>query len=339
MYGKSVGKLSVYIRTQDGGGWTEKWSRSGSIGQFWERFDLRIGSYFSNSKSWQVIIEAQASNNTRDDGVIAIDDISFDSNCKAATDPLPTIITTTRSPVCGSTGFKCSNNNCINQTQVCDFIIDCPNGEDEKNCGSCDFEMDYCGWYDNSYGDHFWNKSVAGDTLISYDHTLGTPNGSFAFYELSDGAFNGLSRLFTPKLGRTGSHCEFKFYFFKQDVFDRSILLTLFLVDKDNYLERLWKTDANSINNDWQPVTVGLHSRFPGFKLYFEASHISDVYPFYKPMLAIDDTSFINCGISNNVSCLASNVFKCDNKQCIPNNLVCDFSGNLLKYFLVNILS
>lgn len=327
MYGKSVGKLTVYTRTQEGGGWTEKWSRTGSLGQYWERFDVRIGTYFSSSKSWQVIIVAQAGNNTREDGVIAIDDLSFDQNCKTASDPLPTIITTTRPPVCGNSGFKCSNNKCINQTQVCDFIIDCPNGEDEKNCGSCDFEVDTCGWFDNSYGDHFWNRSLARDTFISNDHTSGTPNGSFAFYELSDGAFNGLSRLFTPELGRTGSHCEFRFYFYKQDIFDKSILLTLFLVDKDNNLERLWKTDANSINNDWQQVTVGLHSRYPGFKLYFEASHISDIYPFYKPLLAIDDTSFINCGISSNVSCSAKDVFKCSNQQCIPNNLICDFNG------------
>jgi hypothetical protein len=50
----------------------------------------------------------------------------------------------------------------------------------------------------------------------------------------------------------------------------------------------------------------------------------------YKSLffVAIDDTSYINCGFTYNTSCSSSNVFKCSNQQCIPNNLVCDFSDD-----------
>jgi hypothetical protein len=301
MYGNSVGKLRVLTRFANGGGYSEKWSRIGSIGQQWERFDVRIGSYLTDSKTFQVIIEAQAGTNTRDEGVIAVDDITFDTKCVPAIDPLPTIVTTTRKPACGD-GFKCNNNLCINKTQVCNFVADCAGGEDEKNCGQCNFETDNCGWFDNSYGDHFWNRTAAFNTFIPNDKTTGTANGSFAFYELDDSAFNGISRLVTPDLGRTGPHCEFEFYFLKKDLNEKSILLSLFLADSDNNVERLWKRDSNSLNDDWERVHVGLHSRYGGFRLYFEASHISDTFYWgLKPSLGIKNFFFyINI---NNIFC------------------------------------
>ncbi|KAK8758259.1 hypothetical protein V5799_004109, partial [Amblyomma americanum] len=29
---------------------------------------------------------------------------------------------------------------------VCDFVMDCTNGADERDCGQCDFRKDTCGW-------------------------------------------------------------------------------------------------------------------------------------------------------------------------------------------------
>jgi hypothetical protein len=325
MFGNSVGRLSVSVRTTNGGAYSERWSKYGSVGQYWERVTSRIGGFFTQGQVFQVLIEAQNGNSTKDEGVIAIDDITFSTACRPSTvTALETIVTTTRKPVCGN-GFQCSNFACINQTQLCDFRVDCPNGEDEANCGTCDFEKNSCGWLDNSYGDHIWNRTKASETEISKDQTLGTSNGSFAFYELADGSVNGLTRLYSPVLRESSTHCEFQFYFYKFDRPEKSILFSLFLIDFDNDVERLWKTDRNSLNNDWQRVTVGLHSRTPGFRLYFEASHIDDVYSFYKPQLAIDDTSFINCASNLTSSCSSKNVFKCENKLCIPDSLVKKF--------------
>ena len=38
-------------------------------------------------------------------------------------------------PTCGDHQFKCKNNECINQTYVCDHRADCYNGADEVDCG------------------------------------------------------------------------------------------------------------------------------------------------------------------------------------------------------------
>ena len=51
------------------------------------------------------------------------------------------------------THVKCTssvdNPKCVSQTQVCDFVRDCPGGEDESNCLNlkrCDFHTDVCDW-------------------------------------------------------------------------------------------------------------------------------------------------------------------------------------------------
>ena len=36
---------------------------------------------------------------------------------------------------CASEEFECNNGSCIFEKAVCDFIADCPDGEDELSCG------------------------------------------------------------------------------------------------------------------------------------------------------------------------------------------------------------
>lgn len=121
----------------------------------------------------QLVIEATASNDTREEGIIAIDDITLSKECTAYEYVMSTVMTTTKAPPCGSDGFRCSSGKCISNSQLCDFIPDCSGGEDERNCGECNFEKDLCGWYDNSYGDHFWNRTKASLASIATDSTLG----------------------------------------------------------------------------------------------------------------------------------------------------------------------
>lgn len=146
IYGKSVAQLRVLTRYEIGGSLTSRWSKVGSIGEFWERGDVVIFPYSSTSQGVQWAFEAQAANVTNTDGIIAIDDVTFAPECLAATGEMPVIYTSTRPPVCGFNGFRCSNGKCISMTQLCDFQLDCPNGEDELNCGICDFENSTCGW-------------------------------------------------------------------------------------------------------------------------------------------------------------------------------------------------
>lgn len=146
-------------------------------------------------------------------------------------------------------------------------------------------------------------------------------------YQAADGAFSGLARLYSPSLGRTSQYCEFEFYYYKVDSEPKSNLFSLFLVDSFGAIERLWKTDENSPNNDWSRMSVGLHSRDPGFKLYFESAQLSQ-FTSQRPLLAIDDTNYINCQTQFNVTCSSRDVFRCNNTNCITRNFVCDFNND-----------
>lgn len=166
IYGKSAGKLTFYYRTAVGGPFIPLWSKAGSISQNWERAEATF--HYLNTNI-QIIIEAEIETESKDDGVIAIDDISFTNQCLSFNGNLPTIITTTTKSPCGPNGFICPSGPCIDNSQICNFIKDCPNGEDEANCGTCDFENGSCGWYDDSFGDHFWNRTTADLTIIPND--------------------------------------------------------------------------------------------------------------------------------------------------------------------------
>jgi hypothetical protein len=148
----------------------------------------------------------------------------------------------------------------------------------------------------------------------------GTDKGSLMNYETTDGAFNGLTRLYSPVLGRTSASCEFEFFYYKVND-PKATTLALFFEYQDSVKERLWRVDTNSNNNDWTRARVSLHSRKAGGRLFFEASQIDQVGAM-KPLLAIDSTKFINCQTVFNVSCSQANVFQCSNGSCIPYNKV-----------------
>ena len=116
--------------------------------------------------------------------------------------------------------YECTNGECIDADQVCDFVSDCSDGADEADCGTCDFDHNStCGWYDESYGYDLWNHTQAMHTELAGDASTKSAAGWFMHYEshelvssVPDG--NGLATLYTQPLGSSSSHCEFQFYYY-----------------------------------------------------------------------------------------------------------------------------
>lgn len=89
---------------------------------------------------------------------IAIDDIQLDRTCNSPSNPQPstlpptgpTMIVPTGGPTqnpSGNSWFRCNTGLVIPGAKVCDWVKDCPNGEDEKYCGNCQFTgHDICGY-------------------------------------------------------------------------------------------------------------------------------------------------------------------------------------------------
>ncbi|XP_073671213.1 MAM domain-containing protein 2-like [Paramisgurnus dabryanus] len=64
---------------------------------------------------------------------------------------------------------------CIAATAQCNYVLDCPLGEDEETCGPCNFENGQCQWSDVSVGPNRWNRlKVTNNTDPKTDHTTGT---------------------------------------------------------------------------------------------------------------------------------------------------------------------
>src|SRR5699024_7516613 len=87
---------------------------------------------------------------------LAIDDINFTPACTLV-NQVPTNvtlpnggkITTVKPNSCPTISCVTTNSTqiCLNANQICDFITDCRDGSDEKNCGDCDFDHgDMCAW-------------------------------------------------------------------------------------------------------------------------------------------------------------------------------------------------
>jgi len=137
IWGKSnPGEFNVYIRTTNNGGDKLLLSIKTIQTQFWQKRTITV----SEINSFQIIIEGVRSNDNEQ--VIAIDDTSFDKNCvlddSGGTLPTgtPTTPSTTTKNPC-NLGFYCpTNGECISASQVCNFLYDCPDGADEKNCGT-----------------------------------------------------------------------------------------------------------------------------------------------------------------------------------------------------------
>ena len=324
----------------------------------WVRQVIKLNLAVPADAYFQLVIEGQTNANVNSD--LAIDDTVFSPGCKRyqAPTPSPSSLSTTpggaqTSPATTSTAlvrsttvdpcgdlFNCHygprQNTCVKRSQVCDFVSDCPNGADEIDCATCDFETSACGWTDVSHGTYFWNRTRAEYTSIPSDVTLGTASGSIMHSALAKQISRGTNRLFTPSMGKTYSHCEFRFYYYKHDYVYDSVGLSLNYMDANYQAEKLWKTTNNSLLNVaghaaddsasyWHLVQIGLHSRPANFKLFFERFQASKmlVLDTHGDQLAIDDTAFVNCGPSiPSIPCHSTNAFKCKNGDCIPNNLV-----------------
>ena len=323
LFGQDIDTISVYTRTAVNGRLTTRFRIKGESGNYWRQINVPLFS----SISFQLIIEAIRGYGIHGD--IGIDDIILSNGCVFAqtgssfpTAP-PTIVSTTTSPCGDANQWQCADKSqCIPKSQQCDFINQCRDNSDEKDCGACDFETSSCGWMDASSDKYVWQRAntSASDILSKpqHDHSLGIQGvGYYMVIRPLDSGYSSVSILESPVLGATEAGCEISFFYST----DRAGRLTLYLYPdgvtkykSSSAGTRLW---SGYKTTDWTQATVGIGSRVGGFRLVFR-------YDYSKPQTidgtAIDDVTFSKaCERGPAISICPPGNFRClSSSECIP---------------------
>uniref|UniRef100_A0A2C9KE99 MAM domain-containing protein n=1 Tax=Biomphalaria glabrata TaxID=6526 RepID=A0A2C9KE99_BIOGL len=295
MYGSSIGQLNIYTRTNTNGPLKTMFTRSLNQGDRWIRQDLPL----AETADFQIIIEAVVGVSYF--GGIAVDDISLTDGCKLSVNNiLPTGLppsSTSLSP-CGS-NFRCGDGQCIPQSSVCNYVLDCIDASDEVNCGNCNFESNLCGWTDNSVGIFRWmNVSVSAVTglLPNSDTTFPATNqGHYVAVRPGPGLTVTGALLISPQLKATGPDCRitFNYYMNGDGSGNLAILLQNSIYTATNRATTLWTVNSLS-SSSWTTYSVDIGQVPNGYQVLIQSTPVNG----YSYAVAIDDIKFLGCQLN-----------------------------------------
>ncbi|EEC10923.1 apical endosomal glycoprotein precursor, putative [Ixodes scapularis] len=283
IYNGASSRLILGVRHTIGGPLTEIWS----TGKLDTSFDfLGHFEYLREERPFQVFFKGEH-RATDEASYIAIDDVSFTSGCRPYHGTLPIEPPTpapTDTPTCPQGQFVCvTSRQCIPQSQVCDFKQHCPDGSDERDCGSlistgaCDFSTDLCGLRtDNPDAKYTWNrisakdvsKKPAGNYGLPKTDSTNDPDGFYCafrhtnrgpyMYITNHGAEEGRGHLVSKRLGASGpaGRC-FSFWYNMRH--PNSGRLSLLARSEDNSTELLW-TRSGPQGRAWLRGYADAHS-------------------------------------------------------------------------------
>nr|XP_014344168.1 PREDICTED: MAM and LDL-receptor class A domain-containing protein 1-like [Latimeria chalumnae] len=264
--GQNVGALRVYQIT--------------SVGSYYERAEMNVFSH----QPFQVIIEGSVG--SRPGHGIAIDDLSFSSDCQLYNGELPAGTTLAPSTVipCAENEFRCRDGKCLHTSLYCDGVVHCSDGLDEATCamsqqdshydpimptvpavGSCTFEERVCGWRDMSTGTCEWRLQqglTAAGTAPQEDHTTGTPTGWYMLVDSSTGSFESKALLESPVLGEAASTCTISFWYHMSGFKDSSLALSII---NGNKKITVWSRTAEG-KDQWTQGRARIGRQHYGYK-------------------------------------------------------------------------
>jgi len=318
MLGKDIGALNIYIRTLSGD--KLSFQKSQEVGDYWERFDLSI----TTTMQFQIVIEGVIGKEYLGD--IGIDDTSFSDGCIKDTSisipPVSSTPSTTTIGTCGIDGYQCKSGDCIPNNQVCNFNDDCPDKSDEVDCGTCNFENNWCGWYDLSDGETKWTRKQAPSSNSigpQIDHTSNSTNGYYLITEISDasGGFIDTATLLGPRFQETASTCKMSLWI-HMDGSSNSYLTFFFTNVSYSYDYQFLGKVTGPLGKFWKKFEFAI-GKFPS---NYQVEVFAD--PDYEDFDSYDDIAFDDIQFD---ACSTSVVS-------IDQSLNCDFENDFCYYYL-----
>ncbi|XP_023556002.1 apical endosomal glycoprotein [Octodon degus] len=230
--------------------------RHGELGAAWVRDQVDIRS----AHPFRILLTGE----TGPGGIVGLDDLILSDHCTvipetSACDP-PNPTSPVGAPLSPQSSLQGScepgqlacGDLCVPPEQLCDFQPQCAQGEDERECGTTDFEAAAAGgWQDSSIGRLQWGRQEAQGIRATAGH--------FLSLQRAWGQLRAEARALTPVLGPSGPHCELHLaYYFHSH--PRGFL-ALALVESGSR-ELVWQAPGDS-SGAWTVVRVllGAHRR------------------------------------------------------------------------------
>uniref|UniRef100_UPI00398F495B MAM and LDL-receptor class A domain-containing protein 1-like n=1 Tax=Pristiophorus japonicus TaxID=55135 RepID=UPI00398F495B len=319
MAGDIIGSLVVYQVTLSDYR-ALPFNLTGDQGHYWQRAQIT----FSADEDFEIMFEGRVGKGSK--GVIALDDITFTKECISSSiafhkEPTPLPLTGS----CPHGYLECQNGNCYQPEQSCDFVNDCSDNTDEKECGtSCTFEAGQCGWK-NSLADNFdWILGQGSFQSLrpASDQSLGNENGHFIYLEAIPGGLRGDKAHMRSSMWKESSaKCTLSFWYYMSR---KATGLIRVLIQTDKDLTEVWNKTGNQ-GDRWNKAVIHLR-RMRNFKITFEGIRTKN----FGGGAAIDDIQFKNCAPDGSLSgfCPAITDYICQNAKCIESDLVCDYKSD-----------
>ncbi|XP_043546352.1 MAM and LDL-receptor class A domain-containing protein 1 isoform X2 [Chiloscyllium plagiosum] len=316
MGGDIFGSLTVYQITLSHYQ-TLLFNLTGDQGHYWQRAEINL----SADEDFEIMLEGWVGKGSK--GVIALDDITFTKECISspfAFHPEPTLLPP--SGLCPQGYLECQNGNCYQPDQRCDFVNDCSDNTDERECGtSCTFETGQCGWK-NSLADNFdWILGQGSFQSLRpvNDQSLGNENGHFMYLEARPGGLKGDKAHLRSSIWKESSaKCKLSFWYYLSQ---KATGLIRILIKTDKDLTEVWNITGNQ-GDRWNKAVIYLR-KIRNFEIIFEGIRTKN----FGGGAAIDDIQFKSCAADWSLPgfCAAATDYSCQDAKCVESELVCDY--------------
>ncbi|KAL1446933.1 hypothetical protein MTO96_028698, partial [Rhipicephalus appendiculatus] len=225
---------------------------------------------------------------TAEVGFVAIDDVRISEDCSK----------NKRS----TKRFDCGNQS-ITIERVCDFVKDCQNGDDERNCGDCDFSDGLCGWKGEgpmNRGTTAWRRQEIDE--VEGSPTTGAHDKTTGYYLLFSsnatrpGKRSGRAMIDSPVIRNTDKFCTLTFWFnYKSNGTTMDVDLNM---KADGYTFPIWTLSALSETPEeriWNQAEVEIGRYRSEISFTFSGLHDQPD----QSLFAVDDIEYIRLRITS----------------------------------------